>query len=65
MRHWAFRSVNKQIGFGIDAWVGSMVVSPGLARVAESVDARVSKTRSLWECRFDSGSGYHLGTYDG
>ena len=29
-----------------------------LARVAELVDARVSKTRSLWECRFDPGPGY-------
>ncbi len=26
--------------------------------MAELVDARVSKTRSLWECRFDSGSGH-------
>ena len=33
---------------------------PELARVAELVDARVSKTRSLWECRFDPGPGYFL-----
>ncbi len=33
---------------------------PKLARVAELVDARVSKTRSLWECRFDPGPGHHL-----
>lgn len=26
--------------------------------MAELVDARVSKTRSLWECRFDPGSGH-------
>lgn len=28
--------------------------------MAELVDAQVSKTCSLWECRFDPGSGYTL-----
>lgn len=29
------------------------------AHVAELVDALDSKSNSLWECRFDSGRGYH------
>ena len=29
------------------------------ARMAELVDALVSKTSFLWKCRFDPGSGYN------
>ena len=34
-------------------------VIPYSAPVAELVDARDSKSRSFWECRFDSDRGHH------
>ena len=49
---------------GLDAWQKRAMMRAlkhsSQAPVAELVDARDSKSRFLWKCRFDSDRGHHL-----